>query len=181
MKIPKQLCDVLLLVDSVGKERVFRLLSWSSVTSQSPTYIPAYCWPNLSFTYSGKLFSFRIFSGILRKYRNWYRNCLFYGLDFIPSSSSKRHINNKILPWYENFNFTFPSKDILCIPSHKRAMTSLKNFNSSCFVDVIIEGMNLILFKISLHFVVNDCREKDWKHSKTRSNPLWKKMKPCWN
>ena len=95
--------------------------------------------------------------------------------------TSKRHINHNNSPWYENLNFTFPSKDILCIPSHERAMASLKNLNSSRFVVVIIEGMNLVLFKISSHFIVNDCREKDRKHSKTRSNPLWKQMKPCWN
>ena len=78
-KIPKQLWDVLLLQEvfgSLGNVRVFRLLSGSSGTSHSPTYIPAYCWPNLSFTHSGMLLTF---SGILKNYeKNLMKSAILY-------------------------------------------------------------------------------------------------------
>ena len=79
--LPKQLWDVLLLQEvfgSLGNVRVFRLLSGSSCTSHSPTYIPAYCWPNLSFTHSGMLLTF---SGNLKNYeKNQIKSTVLYSL-----------------------------------------------------------------------------------------------------
>lgn len=94
--LPKQLWDVLLLQEvfgSLGNVRVFRLLSGSSVTSHSPTYIPAYCWPNLSFTHSGMLLTF---SGILKNYEtNLIKSAVLYSRLNVSHWYEEQHLTLK--------------------------------------------------------------------------------------
>ena len=109
----------------------------------------------------GYAFDFLRYSEKLRKESNEIGNTL----QLFVIKLSVIIMKSNILPWNENFNFILSGKNFICIPSHEWSMASLKYFNSSCFVVVVIEWMDLVLFEVSFHFIVNCCWKKDGKHS----------------